>query len=265
MTITPTKIVAFDTKINYRLVQFFNFFSQKIAYNLNFINTYYLEIMDVVNSSIGHNKTHYELFTQFQTSVNNVVLSTTEYLNVNPPLEEEAVYLVKVQNTLKILLCSFSQYIHNFGKLWYREKITIYNSDYTITETDEIIAPTSIQLGIINIMNKMQIFILYSILTIIIRILEQTNNYFISLFQKLDKNNENIQQITLVLFPKLFAEYEAMVYFLFFSGIDFNIIFNNLENILEKNVNKKFTEKINDAVVKILELSNTIQTIFSLI
>lgn len=265
MTITPTKIVAFDTKINYRLVQFFNFFSQKIAYNLIFINTYYLEIINVVNSSIGHSKTHYELFTQFQKSVNSVVLSTTEYLNVNPPLEEEAVYLLNVKDTVKILLCSFSQYIHNFGKLWYREKITIYNNDYTITETDEIIASTSIQLGIINIMNQREIFILYTILTIIIRILEQTNNYFISLFQKLDKNNENIQQITIVLFPKLFVEYEAFIYFLFFSGIDFNIIFNNRENILDTNVNKKFTEKINDSVVKIVELNNTIQTIFSLI
>lgn len=265
MTITPTKIVAFDTKINYRLVQFFNFFSQKIAYNLTFVDTYYVEIINVVNSSTGHSKTHYQLFIQFKLSVNNVVLSTTEYLNVNPPLEEEAVYLLKVKNTLKILLCSFSQYIHNFGKLWYREKITLYNNDYTIVETDEIIESTSIQMGIINIMNPRQIFILYTILTIITRIMEQTNNYFISLFQKLDKNNENIQQITLVLFPKLFLEYEAVIYFLFFSGIDFNIIFNNRENILEMNVNKNFTNKIKATTTKILELNQTIQTIFSLI
>lgn len=264
-TITSTKIVAYDTKINYRLIQFFQFFSQKISFNLLFVNSYYEEINNVVTTSIGHNKTHYELFLKFKTMVDTVNVTTTQYININPPLEEEGVYLLQVKTTLNNMLNSFAHYIHNFGKLWLGEKKIMYNEDYTIVETDEFISPSSRDEGIINNMNKKQVFILYSILTIITRIMEQTNNYFLSLFQKLDKNNENIQQITLVLFPKLFIDYENVIYFLFFSSIDFNIIINNRESIFLPGMNQNFTDKITNAYKKILDLNQTIQTIFSLI
>jgi hypothetical protein len=263
-TITPTKIVAYDTKINYRLIQFFQFFSQKISFNLLFVNSYYEEINDVVTTSIGHNKTHYELFLKFKTMVDIVYITTTQYININPPLEEEGVYLLQVKTALKNMLNSFAHYVHNFGKLWLGEKKIMYNEDYTIVDTD-VISSSSLDGGIINNMNKKQVFILYSILTIITRSMEQTNNYFLTLFQKLDKNNENIQQITLVLFPKLFIDYESVVFFLFVSSIDFNIIINNRENIFITNVNQNFTDKITSAYKKIIDLDQTIQTIFSLI
>ena len=56
-----------------------------------------------------------------------------------------------------------------------------------------------------------------------------------------------------------------MVYFSYFASTDFNIITLNRENILDKNINDEFTEKIVYLADEILKMKETILTIFSLI
>ena len=264
-TLSVVKIIAYDTKINYRLVQFFQFFSQKLSSTFTFMDSYYNNMYDAVISNVGHNKTHYELFQQTQVLVENLKTVTTEYITVNPTIYDEAEYLLTVSNAVEVCLSSLSQYIHNFGYLWLQSKLFEYGDDYSIQETGLFIDGCSKEKGIINIMNVRQLSIMYNIINSIVKVMEQVNSYFSSLFQKLDTNNDNISQVTQVLFPELQNELEQMVYFSYFASTDFNIITLNRENILDKNINDEFTEKIVDLSDEIVKMKETVLNIFSLI
>lgn len=264
-SLSLAKIVAYDTKINFRLVQFFKFFSEKLSFNFLFMNAYYNDMLDTVSSNVGHNKTHYELFIQTQLLVEELKIVTTEYIDANPTITEEAEYLSRVNDAVEVCLLSLSQYIHNFGFLWLDSKIYNYGDDYSIDETDASIDTCSKEKGIINIMNTRQLSITYNIINVIVKIIEQSNNYYASIFQKLDNNNDNIAQITQVLFPELTDELEQMVYYSYFASIDFNIITLNRENILGKDINNDFTNKIVNFSDQLIKMKETILNIFSLI
>lgn len=264
-TLSVTKIVSYDTRINYRLVQFFQFFSQKLFLYFSFMDSYYKDILDSVNTNVGHNKTHYELFLQTQTLVQTLETVTTTYVETNPSIYDETPYLSAVNNVMEECLLSFSQYVHNFSVLWLQSRIYNYGDDYSITETDSYIDTCSKERGIINIMNTRQLSITFNIINVLVKIIEQSNNYYSSLFQKLDKNNDNISQITQVLFPQLTETLEQIVYYTYFSSIDFNIITLNRENILSTDINKDFSEKMITLSEKIIEMKDIVLNIFSLI
>lgn len=229
------------------------------------MDSYYNDMLESVNTSVGHNKTHYELFLQTQELIEDLKTITTEYVETNPSIYEESSYLSAVNNAVEKCLLSLSQYIHNFSVLWLASKIYNYGDDYSITETDSYIDTCSKEKGIINIMNTRQLSITYNIINVIVKIIEQSNNYYSSLFQKLDKNNDNISQITQVLFPQLTDTLEQIVYYIYFSSIDFNIITLNRENILSSDINNDFSEKMVILSEKIIEMKDVVLNIFSLI
>jgi hypothetical protein len=264
-SLSIVKIIAYDTKINYRLVQLFQFFSQKLSSTFLFIDAYYNNMFESINSNVGHNKTHYELFQQTQLLIDELKTVTTEYINEDPSIYDEAEYLLIVSNAVEVCLSSLSQYIHNFGYLWLESKLFQYGDDYSIEETGLLIDSCSKEKGIINIMNQKQLSIMLNILNTVVKVIEQSNSYFSSLFQQLDNNNDNITQVTQVLFPELESELEQMVYFSYFASTDFNIITLNRENILESNINDEFTEKIVSFSNEILKMKETLLNIFSLI
>ena len=264
-SLTSAKIVAYDTKINFRIVQFFKFFSEKLSFNFIFMTSYYNDMLDILNSDIGHSKTHYELFLQTQLLVEELKIVTTEYIEANPSIYDEPEYLLRVNNAVEVCILSLSQYIHNFGFLWFTSKLYNYGDDYSINETDASIDIFSKQKGIINIMNTRQLSITYNIINVIVKIIEQSNNYFSSLFQKLDNNNDNIAQVTQVLFPELQNELEQMVYYSYFASLDFNIIIMNRENILGPDIKNDFTDKIVNFSDQLRKMKETVLNIFSLI
>ena len=111
------KIIAYDTKINYRLVKTIQFMSRKLSMNLDYIERYYQDIIYVVNNNVGHNKTHYELFLIMKENNQKLLIETKTYISIDPQIDQEGQYLSKVKSTLEIFLKSFSNYIHNFKNL----------------------------------------------------------------------------------------------------------------------------------------------------
>ena len=62
MLVNGTKNITYDLKINYRIIQSIQFFSSKVLTNLEFIEEYLNEILDVIDISIGHNINFYDIF-----------------------------------------------------------------------------------------------------------------------------------------------------------------------------------------------------------
>ena len=155
MLVNGTKNITFDLKINYRIVQSIQFFSNKILTQLQFLDEYYKDYFINLNENIGHNISFYELFILLKKDFNDLRTQSTLYIKVNPNIYVEQMYLNNIIPLVKKSFLSFGFFIYYFSLFFYGSPIVEFSFDtYTITETDKIIETNINSSGIFNLMSR---------------------------------------------------------------------------------------------------------------
>lgn len=266
MLVNGTKNITFDLKINYRIIQSIQFFSSKVLTNLDFIEEYLNEILNVINISIGHNINFYDIFQLLKRSFFLLLQSANLYINTDPDIFREQFFLNNIIPLMSNALDSFRFFLDYLSKMWYGSPISIYNIEtYEIIETGDIIDTNQNKKGIINLMNSTEIYYLSLLLNIFSKIFQDFIGFLVSIFTKLDTRSEFIAILTRQLIPSFIQQLNIIANIIQFSFFDFEILRNNKTDIFTENVSLRFRNRINEITKNIKELNKTINDILLLL
>ena len=245
MLLNGTKNITFDLKINYRIVQAIQFFSNKILTQLLFLDEYYRDYLKILNENIGHNTSFYQLFLLLKKNFNDLRTQATLYVNVNPNIYVEQMYLNNIIPLVKKSFLTFGFFIYYFSLFFYGSPIVEFSFDtYTITETGTIIETNFNSIGIFNLMSKNNTYYLSLTLNIFSKIFQDFYSFIISLFSKLDNNSEFISNLTQILIPSFIQKLDKITNTFQFSYFDLEIIRNDVLNIFTKEISIRFRNRI---------------------
>ena len=266
MIVNGTKNITFDLKINYRIIQSIQFFSSKVIGNLDFIEEYLNQIKDVITSNIGHNVTFYDLFQLLKKDFFLLLQSTTLYINTDPDIFKEQLYLNNIIPLMSNALYSLYLFLNYLSKMWYGSTISIFNiKTYEIIETENIILENENKKGLINLMNNKEIYYISLLLNIFSKIFQDFIGFLVSLFIKLDNKSEFIAVLTKQLIPTFIQKLNLIANTIQFSFFDFEIIRNNRTDIFTKNISTRFRNRIQEILNILKELRKIINDILLLL
>lgn len=266
MLVNGTKNITFDLKINYRIVQSIQFFSNKILTQLQFLDEYYKDYFINLNENIGHNISFYELFILLKKDFNDLRTQSTLYIKVNPNIYVEQMYLNNIIPLVKKSFLSFGFFIYYFSLFFYGSPIVEFSFDtYTITETDSIIETDINNSGIFNLMSKNNTYYLSLTFNIFSKLFQDFYSFLISLFTKLDNRSEYISNLTQVLIPNFIQQLDKITNLFQFSYFDLEIIRNNTTDIFTKEISIRFRNRIKEIYEFIHEFQNNISDILNLL
>ena len=266
MLVNGTKNITYDLKINYRIVQSIQFFSSKVLTNLDFIEEYLNEILDVININIGHNINFYDIFQVLKRSFFLLLQSANLYINTDPEIFREQFFLNNIIPLMSNALDSFRFFLDYLSKMWYGSPISIYNIEtYEIIETGDIIDTNQNKKGIINLMNSTEIYYLSLLLNIFSKIFQDFIGFLVSIFTKLDTRSEFIAILTRQLIPSFIQQLNIIANMIQFSFFDFEIIRNNKTDIFTEFVSIRFRNRIQEVITNVVSLNTVINQILLLL
>ena len=266
MLVNGTKNITFDLKINYRIIQSIQFFSSKVLTNLEFIEDYLNEILDVINISIGHNINFYDIFQLLKKNFFLLLQAANLYINTDPDIFREQVFLNNIIPLMSDALHSFRFFLDYLSKMWYGSSISVYNIEtYEITETETIIETNQNKKGLINLMNDIEIYYLSLLLNIFSKIFQDFIGFLVSIFTKLDNKSEFISVLTRQLIPSFIQNLNLIANMIQFSFFDFEIIRNNKIDIFTEYVSTRFRNRIQEIITNIVTLNTVINQILLLL
>lgn len=266
MLVNGTKNITYDLKINYRIIQSIQFFSSKVLTNLNFIEEYLNEILNVINISIGHNINFYNIFQLLKTNFFLLLQAANLYITTDPDISREQVFLNNIIPLVSNALNSFRFFLDYLSKMWYGAPISIYNIEtYEITETGTIIETNQNKKGLINLMNSTEIYYLSLLLNIFSKIFQDFIGFLVSIFTKLDTKSEFIAVLTRELIPSFIQNLNLIANIIQFSFFDFEIIRNNKTDIFTEFVSIRFRNRIQEVITNVVSLNTVINQILLLL
>jgi len=267
MLVNGTKNITFDLKINYRIVQSIQFFSNKMVTQLLFLDEYYKDYFDNLNGNIGHNISFYELFLKLKNEFLQLRTQSTLYIKVNPNIYVEQMYLNHIIPLVKSSFQLFSFFIYYFSVFFYGSLIVEFSFDtYEIIETGSIIDIDKNNGGIFNLMNKNNTYYLSVTLNIFSKLFQDFYSFFISLFSKLDNRSEYISNVTQILIPNFIKQIDNITNILQISYFDLEIIRNDdITNIFSKEISLRFRNRINTIYLLLKEFEKNLSDILNLL
>lgn len=246
MLVNGTKNLTYDLKINYRFIQSLQFFSNKVIKQLNLLGDYFSDFSESLNEKIGHNYSFYELFLKTKNEFTQLRTQTTLYINTNPSIYEEQIYLNNVLSQIKKSFSSLRFLLFYYSLFFYGSSIVSFSFEsFTVNITDNVIELKIFSPGIFNLMSLNQKYILNSSLMIFSKLFSDFYSFNLALFIKLDNRNEYISNLTQNLIPKYIENLDEISNTLQFSYFDLEIIRNNsIELLTVSNKSETFQNRI---------------------
>lgn len=266
MLVNGTKNITFDLKINYRIIQSIQFFSNKIYEQLLFLDEYYKDYFDNLNENIGHNTTFYDLFLKLKHEFLQLRTQSTLYIKVNPNMYVEQMYLNHIIPLVKSSFQLFSFFIYYFSVFFFGSPVVNFSFDtYEIIETGSIIETDKNNKGIFNLMTKNNTYYLSLTLNIFSKLFQDFHLFSSSLFSKLDNRSEYISKITQILIPNFIQQIDKITNIFQFSYFDLEIIRNEQTNIFTKEISIRFRNRINTIYLLLKEFEKNLSDILNLL